>query len=157
MISPPLDLKEFLVFKPAVFPEYEIFSFPFPIREMLDNYATGKALTVPDGSDEVEYSSWIFQDISLSQSTSDFIRWLQNSNIADAIKIAKAASSWRLVYVVRGEGFEVPTYQGHPVITEDWKRVPSVIDKQDKPKVDIFDPLTKYLSDSSFYDLDHLR
>ena len=151
-LKPPTELSEFLVYRAPYDTNYEVFVFPNPILPILDLYEKGKKSPV----DSTLIKSYVFEDFDDLDCRKKLASWFKSLGIYDPERVVDKCSAWRLVHVQVPNTYYPPKYQGYPVREEDWKRVPTLIKKENRKKQDMFDPLT-YLSDpTSTFNLDDL-
>lgn len=138
MILPPKSVSEFLVFRPAESWEYEVFVFPAPIIPILDGYSGGKAI---DPIIAKSVKSYIFEGNNEVIAREALRDWVASIGMEDPETVVIKARSWRLAHCMVPSVCYQTDYQGHPVRTEDWRRIATPVREAKKKRVDPFDPL----------------
>ena len=144
MILPPSEVREILIYKSPTFIMYEVFFFDAPIYPILEGYKDGIAV---HSSIADRVKSYLFEDIDDIDCREALAKWLKSTNLSDVDAMMNIITSWRLTHIVAPSNAYPPAYQGHPIQTEDWVRVPTLIKQTNKiVGKDRFDPLS-YIDD----------
>lgn len=100
--------------------------------------------------------SYLFEDLDEIECRNKLYNWIRKIGMYDPEDVVNKCTSWRLVHIQVPDVYYPPKYQGYPVREQDWKRVPSIIKKESRRKVDMFDPLTFMSDPTATFNLDDL-